>query len=190
MDQLDKLIKDKINSKSYDYKPQAWKSFKQQSGMPMMSTAAKIAIMGSSAAVITGSVLFFTLPSDNTPESDNTIIAQEQISEPQNADQNIDTVDFAEIAEIENSIATPSEPATPTVAATTKPKTQVPSQAQTQAQPQTQPQVQTQVQTPTQTKPKPQPQSYYYGRPLRILVDTISSIDFPDYETKPAEMLP
>ena len=188
MDQFDKLIKDKINSKSYEYKPQAWKSFKHQSGMPMVSTAAKIAIVGSSAAVITGSVLFFTLPSDNTPESDNTIIAQEQISEPQNNDQSIDTVDFVEIAEVEKTIDTPTEPATPAVAATNKPKTQVPAQAQ--AQPQTQPQAQTQAQTPTQAKSKPQPQSNYYGRPLRILVDTISSIDFPDYETKPADMLP
>ena len=188
MNQFDQEIKNRINSKSYDYQPQAWKSFKHQSGMPMVSTAAKIAIVGSSAAVITGSVLFFTLPSNNTPESDNTIIAQEQISEPQNNDQNIDTVDFAEIAKVENTIDTSTEPATSAVAATTKPKTQVPAQAQ--AQPQTQPQAQTQAQTPTQAKPKPQPQSNYYGRPLRILVDTIASIDFPDYETKPADMLP
>jgi len=186
MDQFDKLIKDKISSKSYEYKPQAWKSFKHQSGMPMLSTAAKIAIVGSSAAVITGCVLFFTLPSNNTPESDNTIIAQEQISEQQKIDQNIDTVDFAEIAEVENTIDAPTEPAAPAVATTSKPKTQTQTQAQTQSQ--DQPQAQPQAQVPTQTKPKPQ--SNYYGRPLQILVDTISSNDFPDYETKPADMLP
>ena len=56
MNQFDQEIKDKINSKSYEYKPQAWKAFKKQSGMPMMSTGAKIALMGSVAAVITGSV--------------------------------------------------------------------------------------------------------------------------------------
>ena len=186
MDQFDKLIKDKINSKSYDYKPQAWKSFKHQSGMPMMSTAAKIALVGSAAAVVTGSVLFFTLPSNDTPESDNTILVQEQISEQQNTDQNIDTVNYTEIAEAESTLEATTETATPAVAVTSKPKTQAPSQPQPQAEAETE----AQAQTPIQTKPKPQPQSYYYGRPLRILVDTISSIDFPDYETKPAEMLP
>lgn len=182
MDQFDKLIKDKINSKSYEYKPQAWKAFKKQSGMPMMSTRAKIALVGSVAAVITGSVLFSTLPSNNKPETDNTIIAQEQVSENQTTNQNIDTVEFIETAEADNTLESTAETVYPTVAVATIANTQTPEQVQVPAQTQTQ----TQVQVPVQTKPRPT----YYGRPLEILVDTISSIDFPDYETKPADMLP
>lgn len=180
MNQFDQEIKDKINSKSYEYKPQAWKSFKHQSGMPMMSTGAKIALMGSVAAVITGSVLFFTSPSNNKPETDNNIIAQEQVSENQTTNQNIDTVEFTEIAEADNTVENTAETISPTIAVATTTNTQTPEQIQVPSQ------TQTQVQVPAQTKPQPT----YYGRPLEILVDTISSIDFPDYETKPADMLP
>ena len=180
MNQFDQEIKDKINSKSYEYKPQAWKAFKKQSGMPMMSTGAKIALVGSVAAVITGSVLFFTLPSNNKPETDNNIIAQEQVSENQTTNQNIDTVEFTEIAEADNTLENTAETVSPTIAVATTTKTQTPEQVQVPTQ------TQTQVQVPAQTKPQPT----YYGRPLEILVDTISSIDFPDYETKPADMLP
>ncbi len=180
MNQFDQEIKDKINSKSYEYKPQAWKSFKHQSGMPMMSTGAKIALMGSVAAVITGSVLFFTSPSNNKPETDNNIIAQEQVSENQTTNQNIDTVEFTEIAEADNTVENTAETISPTIAVATRANTQTPEQVQVPSQ------TQTQVQVPAQTKPQPT----YYGRPLEILVDTISSIDFPDYETKPADMLP
>lgn len=180
MNQFDQEIKDKINSKSYEYKPQAWKSFKHQSGMPMMSTGAKIALMGSVAAVITGSVLFFTSPSNNKPETDNNIIAQEQVSENQTTNQNIDTVEFTEIAEADNTLENTAETVSPTIAVATRTNTQTPEQVQVPSQ------TQTQVQVPAQTKPQPT----YYGRPLEILVDTISSIDFPDYETKPADMLP
>lgn len=180
MNQFDQEIKDKINSKSYEYKPQAWKSFKHQSGMPMMSTGAKIALMGSVAAVITGSVLFFTSPSNNKPETDNNIIAQEQVSENQTTNQNIDTVEFTEIAEADNTVENTVETISPTIAVATRANTQTPEQVQVPSQ------TQTQVQVPAQTKPQPT----YYGRPLEILVDTISSIDFPDYETKPADMLP
>ena len=181
MNQFDQEIKNRINSQSYEYKPQAWKAFKKQSGMPMMSVSAKIALVGC-AAVITGSVLFFTLPSNNTPETDNTIIAQEQVSENQNTSQNIDTVEFTETAEANNAIENTTKTVTPTVTVATKTSTKTPAQTQSQAQPQTQPQ----VQVPTQPKPQPN----YYGRPLEILVDTISSNDFPDYKPKPADELP
>jgi cytoskeletal protein RodZ len=178
MNQFDQEIKNKINSQSYEYKPQAWKAFKKQSGMPMMSASTKIALVGCAAAIITGSVLFFTLPSNNTPETDNSVIAQEQVSEDKSINQNIDTIEFTEIAEANNTLKSTTNTATPTVTVATRPGSQTPIQAQTPTQPQTQ--------VPTQTKAQPT----YYGRPLEILVDTISSIDFPDYETKPADMLP
>jgi len=186
MNQFDQEIKNKINSQSYEYKPQAWKAFKKQSGMPVMSTGAKIVLVSCAAAVIIGSVLFFTLPSNNTPKTDNTIIAQEQVSENQTNNQNIDTVEYTETAKADNTIETATATTTHTAVATAKPKTQTSTQNPAEAQVQTLPQ--TQVQTTNQNKPKPQPT--YYGRPLEILVDTISSIDFPDYETKPADMLP
>lgn len=183
MNQFDQEIKDKINSKKYDYQPQAWKSFKRQSGMPMMSVGAKVGLFGGiAAAIITGSVLFFTLPSNNTPKTNNTIIAQEQVSENQTVNQNIDTVEYTEITEANNTIKITTKTVTPTVTVSTTPSSQTPAQAQVQTQTSTQPQ----VQVPTQTKPQPT----YYGRPLEILVDTISSIDFPDYKNKPADILP
>lgn len=176
MDQFDKLIKDKINSKSYDYSPQAWKSFKKRSGMPMIGTAAKTALVIGAAAVFTSTVLFFTLPSDDQPATGSTILSQEQIPENKNMDQSTDTVVYTEIIESKNSTCSHLGKPNTTITTTASAKSQADSSSQ--------------VPSPKQTQAQSKPQSTYYGRPLEILVDTISSIDFPDYEVKPADMLP
>ena len=179
MNQFDKLIKDKINSKSYDYQPKAWRTFKRQSGMPMLSTGAKLGIGVGIATSIMGGILYFALPSNDNSTTEVVTITQEKQVE----NQDIDTNSQTNTAEIEL-ITTENVPNS-----SSTPKT---SQAQPQIQTQTQSQFQSQAQPQAITKPqeKTTPQPIYYGRPLEILVDTISSIDFPDYEVKPADMLP
>lgn len=177
MNQFDQEIKNRINSHSYEYKPQAWRSFKHRSGMPMMSVGAKLALTAASVAIV-GGVLYVTLSS--TPDNPETTTF---VNEIQNTDnQQNDTINLAEYVAIDNTEEDTIEPSHPTPIIT---------------QPQTTAQTQATVETSTESNPvKPQPKPIpavrpvYYGRPLEILVDTISSIDFPDYEVRPADMLP
>lgn len=194
MDQFDKIIKDKIKDISYDYQPKAWRSFKHSSGMPAISVGAKFAI-GGAAIALAGGGLFVALHENNSPagpEIDNSPAVYTQTAE--NKEFNKDTLLLAneipseEKQEIVESIAS-SSPLT-----SSKPSHSSAAQANASSQ---QNNVTTTADgttakpnTPSNTKPTPTTKPIYYGRPLEILVDTISSIDFPDYEVKPADMLP
>lgn len=181
MNQFDKEIKNKINSKTYDYQPSAWRAFKHHSGMSLLSTGAKLGIGGGIAAAITGGVLFFTLPSNDKPVANTIAIEQNEQNDDININTNSDTIN----AETDNTKAV-----TPTAPLTINEDS--PKAIQTPVRPQDQPPIQTQskAQPPIQTQSKAQPQPVYNIRPLEILVDTISSMDFPDYETKPADIIP
>ena len=180
MDQFDKIIKDKLNNKSYDYQPQAWKSFKHSSGMPMWSTGAKLALSAAVVAVV-GTVLYFSLSPNPDPQETVVTVCEEQKTE----NQQIDTIDLAENvvsdAVTEETVAT-SYPSPSTVASTAQSKSQL---QQTVA-------AETSTENPESSQPH-QPKHItrtVHYRPSEILVDTISSIDFPDYKAKPADMLP
>ena len=116
MDQFDQIIKEKINDKSYDYRPQAWKSFKHSSGMPMWSTGAKLALSAAAVAVV-GTVLYFSLSPNPDPQEAVVTVCEEQKTE----NQQIDTIDLAEnvvsdaVTEetVATSYPTPSSPSTP-----------------------------------------------------------------------------
>ncbi|MBO4655230.1 MAG: hypothetical protein J5644_06770 [Bacteroidales bacterium] len=177
MDQFDKLIKDKINSKDYDYRPKAWKTFKRQSGMPMMSVGAKLAVTAA-AVVLVGGVLYFTLVSSPGPQEATTIVCKEQKTD----NQQVDTIELAENVVPENVSEETVASACPTLVSSPS----VPKHQNTQKTEETSA---TNTETLQSRQPKHISKTIYY-RPSEILVDTISSIDFPDYETKPAEMLP
>ena len=176
MDQFDQIIKEKINDKSYDYQPQAWKSFKHSSGMPMWSTGAKLALSATVVAVV-GTVLYFSLSPNPDPQETVVTVCEEQKTE----NQQIDTIDLAEnvVSEtvtdeaVANSCPTPSSPATPK-SQNTQIAEETPAENPESSQPR---------------QPKHITRTIHY-RPTEILVDTISSIDFPDYKAKPADMLP
>ena len=176
MDQFDKIIKDKLKDKSYDYTSQAWKSFKHSSGMPMMGTGAKLALSAAAVAVV-GTVLYFSLSPKPEPQETVVTVCEEQKTE----NQQIDTIDLAEnvVSEavtdeaVATSCPTPNSPATP--------KSQTPQVAE-----------ETPAENPESLQPR-QPKHItrtIHYRPTEILVDTISSIDVPDYKAKPADMLP
>ena len=178
MNQFDQEIRDKINNKSYEYQPQAWKAFKQKSGMPMMSIGVKSGLLCGIAAAIVGGVLYFTLSSGSdqqTPES-ITHNTQQTDNKPDN------TINPTENTGLNDTLEQIFEASHPIPAA-----------------PQSQPKPQDKISTEATAKEttessnsvKPQPKPIHtYGRPLEILVDTISSIDFPDYKPQPADMLP
>lgn len=178
MNQFDQKIRDKINSKSYNYQPQAWKVFKQKSGMPMLSTGAKAGLFGGIAAAIVGSVLFFTLVTGPDQQTAEPVVLNNQRTDIQQ-DNTFNNTEYAELNDTVEQIAeAPHSYPTP---------------------PQSQPKAQhnnisaeaiAEEPTDNVTTVKPQPKPIYYGRPLEILVDTISSNDFPDYKAKPADMLP
>ena len=177
MNQFDQEIRDKLNSKTYNYKPQAWNAFKRHNNMPVMSAGAKVGLFGGIAAAVVGGILFFALPRPVETVSDTAIVAHEP-----NTDELISTDTLTSTESTEPIMAAES-----TVAVASSRKQQSPVQKTSEEQTPTQPQA-TEV-APTQTKPIKK-QSTYYGRPLEILVDTISSNDFPDYQAKPADMLP
>ena len=176
MDQFDQIIKEKINDKSYDYRPQAWKSFKHSSGMPMWSTGAKLALSAAAVAVV-GTVLYFSLSPKNGPQEAVITVCEEQKTE----NQQIDTIDLAEnvVSEevtdetVATSCPTPCSPSTPK-----SQNTQIAAETSTENPESSQPH-----------QPKHITKTVHY-RPSEILVDTISSIDFPDYKAKPADILP
>lgn len=176
MDQFDKIIKDKLKDKSYDYTSQAWKSFKHSSGMPMMGTGAKLALSAAAVAVV-GTVLYFSLSPKPEPQETVVTVCEEQKTE----NQQIDTIDLAEnvVSEavtdeaVATSCPTPSSPATPK-SQNTQIAEETPAENPESSQPR---------------QPKHITRTIHY-RPTEILVDTISSIDFPDYKAKPADMLP
>lgn len=180
MDQFDQIIKEKINDKSYDYRPQAWKSFKHSSGMPMMGTGAKLALSAAAVAVV-GTVLYFSLSQKPEPQETVVTLCEEQKTE----NQQIDTIDLAEnlVSEevTEETVASPC----PT-----------PADAAAPAQPKPEPQQTVAEEVPAENDESSQPRQprritrTVHYRPSEILVDTISSIDFPDYKAKPADMLP
>lgn len=191
MDQFDQTIKDKINSASYDYQPQAWRSFKRSSGMPTLGVGAKLAI-GSAAVAVVGGTLFFTLHENDNRygQEDNYIqtvnqqapeaktILQDTVLIANNSLEEADSSQIVEVKPMSTSTAKLSSPQAAQHPVTTQQNSttdEVPAQTTTP--------------TPTQTRPATKPNTYY-GRPLEILVDTISSIDFPDYKAKPADMLP
>lgn len=180
MDQFDKIIKDKLKDKSYDYTSQAWKSFKHSSGMPMMGTGAKLALSAAAVAVV-GTVLYFSLSQKPEPQETVVTLCEEQKTE----NQQIDTIDLAEnlVSEevTEETVASPC----PTPADAAAPAQPKPEPQQTVAE-----EVPTENNEPTQPRqPRHITRTVHY-RPTEILVDTISSIDFPDYKAKPADMLP
>ena len=178
MDQFDQIIKEKINDKSYDYRPQAWKSFKHSSGMPMLGTGAKLALSAAAVAVV-GTVLYFSLSPNPEPQETMVTVCEEQKTE----NQPIDTIDLAEnmvLEEVAEETTVPSC-STPAVAASPvqpKPQQTVAEEVPAENNESTQPR-----------QPRRITRTVHY-RPSEILVDTISSIDFPDYKAKPADMLP
>lgn len=191
MDQFDQTIKDKINSASYDYQPQAWRSFKRSSGMPTLSAGAKFAI-GSAAVAVVGGTLFFTLhENDNRYGQENNPIqtVNQQAPDTENIFQDTILIADNSLEEVDNSQSVDVKPVS---TSTTKPSS--PQAAQhpvTSQQTSTTDETPAQTTTPTHTQARPAAKpNTYYGRPLEILVDTISSIDFPDYKAKPADMLP
>jgi len=181
MDQFDQIIKEKINDKSYDYRPQAWKSFKHSSGMPMLGTGAKLALSAAAVAVV-GTVLYFSLSPNPEPQEAVVTLCEEQKSE----NQQIDTIDLAEnVVSEEVTEETVASPCPTPAAAATAPAHSKPQPQQTVAE-----EVPAENNEPTQPRqPRHITRTVQY-RPLEILVDTISSIDFPDYKAKPTDMLP
>lgn len=176
MDQFDQIIKEKINEKSYDYQPQAWKSFKHSSGMPMWSTGAKLALSAATVAIV-GTILYFSLSPNPDPQESIVTVLKEQKTE----NQQINTIDLAE------NVA--SKEVTDETIATCQPTPSSPSTSKLQN-------LQIAEETPTENtessltrQPKHITKTVHY-RPSEILVDTISSIDFPEYKIKPADMLP
>lgn len=182
MDQFDKIIKDKINSKSYDYTPQAWKAFKQNSGMPMMSSGVKFTLIVATASAIIGSVLYYTLVPNHGPQENPAIVCNGENTD----NQQIDTIEANVTVATENVSEQLTETTCPTPSPSHKPTT-----AQTQSQTTVENETPTENTEPAQPqKPQQSAKTIYYGRPLEILVDTISSMDFPEYKAKPADMLP
>ena len=175
MDQFDKIIKDKLNDKSYDYQPKAWRSFKHSSGMPMLSTGAKLAL---TAVVVTivGSILYFTLAPNPQPQE----AAVTAFNEQKTDNQQVDTIELTENVGnvVDGNIAT-SCPTSTVSQSQSKPQTQTPGNGTSAGN-----------NEPVEPhQPKHISKTIYY-HPTEILVDTISSIDFPDYEVRPADMLP
>ena len=177
MDQFDKIIKDKINGKTYDYQPQAWRSFKRQSGMPMMGVGAKLAMTAASVAIV-GVGLYFILKQKPEPQESSIIVAEKQKTD----NQQVDTIEFAENAVLEEVSEETVVTVSPSlVSSSSKSKPQNNQIAEET------PAENTESDKPRQ--PKHITKTIHY-RPLEILVDTISPFDYPDYGTKPAEMLP
>ena len=177
MDQFDKIIKDKINNKSYNYTPKAWKSFKRQSGMPMMGVGAKLALTAVSVAIV-GVGLYFILAQNPEPQEAVVTVCEEQNTD----NQQIDTIELAESMVSEDVSEETVASACPTpVSSPSTPKHQNTQNAEGTAADNTE--------TLQPHQPRHISKTIYY-RPTEILVDTISTIDFPDYGTKPAEMLP
>lgn len=191
MDQFDQTIKDKINSASYDYQPQAWRSFKRSSGMPTLSVGAKLAI-GSAAVAVVGGTLFFTLhENDNRYGQENNPIqtVNQQVPETENILQDTVLIANNSVEETDNSQTVNVKPVSTSTAKSSSPQTAQRPAATPQTSITDEAPAQTTTPTHTQVRPAAKPNTYY-GRPLEILVDTISSIDFPDYKAKPADMLP
>ncbi|MBP5650030.1 MAG: hypothetical protein J6X01_03000 [Bacteroidales bacterium] len=177
MDQFDQIIKEKINDKSYDYRPQAWKSFKHSSGMPMLGTGAKLALSAAAVAVV-GTVLYFSLSPNPEPQETNVTVCEEQKSE----NQQMDTTDLAENVVLEEVTEETVASSCSTPAVVTSPAQPKPQAQQTVAE-------EVPAESNESTQPRRITRTVHY-RPSEILVDTISSIDFPDYKAKPADMLP
>ena len=130
---------------------------------------------------VVGTVLYFSLSPNPDPQETVVTVCEEQKTE----NQQIDTIDLAENvvsdAVTEETVAT-SYPSPSTVASTAQSKSQL---QQTVA-------AETSTENPESSQPH-QPKHItrtVHYRPSEILVDTISSIDFPDYKAKPADMLP
>lgn len=191
MDQFDQTIKDKINSASYDYQPQAWRSFKRSSGMSTLSVGAKLAI-GSAAVAVVGGTLFFTLhENDNRYGQENNPIqtVNQQAPDTENilqdtvlmANNSLEEADSSQTADVKPESTSTAKHFAPQAAQRPAATRQISATDEAPAQ--------TTTPSPTQARPATKP-NIYYGRPLEILVDTISSIDFPDYKAKPADILP
>ena len=177
MDKFDEIIKEKINSKSYEYTPKAWKSFKRQSGMPMMGVGTKLALTAISVAIV-GVGLYFILAHNPEPQESTTIVTEAQKTEK----QQVDTIELAENMVMEDVSEETVASACPIpVSSPSTPKHQNTQNAEGTAADNTE--------TLQPHQPRHISKTIYY-RPTEILVDTISPFDFPDYGTKPAEMLP
>lgn len=177
MNQFDQDIKEKVNAKQYSYKAQYWKAFKRHSGMSLLGTGAKIALFSGMGAAVLGTALFFALRQPDNEAISKTqnqpVIVEEMVADS-TSDIEIVVFDESKVKDeqtsVSNRISTNNDKEEKDVLievpafseeAVTKP---LPSQ-------------------------KPVVKTINYGKPLQILVDTISSNDFPDYKTKPADEL-
>lgn len=177
MNQFDQDIKEKINAKQYPYKAQYWKAFKRHSGMSLLGTGAKVALFGGIGTAVLGTVLFFALrqPANETiSQKQNLPVVVEKTVADSTLDTEVVVLDESKVKDeqtpVSNKISTNNDNKEEDVLidapdlseeAVTKP---LPSQ-------------------------KPVVKPINYGKPLQILVDTISSNDFPDYKAKPADEL-
>ncbi len=177
MNQFDQNIKEKINAKNYPYKAKYWKAFKRHSGMSLLGTGAKVALLGGIGATVLGTVLFFALqrPANEAvfKTQNQPVVVEEMIS---------DSISEIEVTVIEKpKVKDEQTSVSNKISANNEKKEkdvliEVPAfseEAVTKA-------------LPSQ---KPVIKPIHYGKPLQILVDTISSNDFPDYKTKPADEL-
>lgn len=177
MNQFDQDIKEKINTKQYPYKEQYWKTYKKHSGMSLLGTGAKVAVFGFMGAVLFSTALFFALrPNGNNAifTTPNPEILVEEIVTDSTCNTEIPIVESPKVKNEQTSILNRisnnnnndkndvliNVPAF-SEEAVTKP---LPSS-------------------------KPMVKPINYGKPLQILVDTISSNEFPDYKAKPADEL-
>lgn len=171
MNQFDEELKRKMAGKSYEYTPKAWFSFVRHSGMPMLGIGAKIAFI-SVGIGLSGLIAFFTLrpTSEEIPPttSENEVVFQENEITPVVVDT------------IYNIVKEKQETVHPTQTAVN-----IPAKAKTDEE---NPAEENKIEA-TETAPvaKKITKREYYGRPLNILVDTISSNDFPDEKPRPAD---
>ena len=177
MDQFDDIIKEKINNKSYNYTPQAWRSFKRQSGMPVLGIGAKLALTAVSVTIVGIGLYFIMSQKPETPES-STLVTEKQSTDS----QQIDTIAWAENVVSEDVSEETVASACPTLVSS--PSTPKPQNNQLKEESPAE-----KTESDISRQPRHITKTIYY-RPTEILVDTISSIDFPNYESKPADMLP
>lgn len=175
MNQFDKNIKDKISAKQYPYKAQYWKAFKKHSGMSVWSTGMKVAVFSVMGAAILGTALFFALrPNGNEAVSTPPIpeVQVEEIVADSTCIIENPVVESPKVKDEQTSISNGLS-----ANKTSEEKDVLIEVPAFSEEPVTQP----------LTKGKNKAKPVNYGRPLHILVDTISSNDFPDYKAKPAD---
>ena len=145
--------------------------------MPVMGVGAKLALTTASVAFV-GVGLYFILNQNPEPQESTIIVTKEQNTD----NQQVDTIEFAENAVSEEV----SEETVASVCPTLVSSPSTPKPQNTQNTEETSAD-NTEALQPRQ--PKHITKTIHY-RPVEILVDTIFPIDYPDYGTKPAEMLP